>query len=740
MFIEEDKIKINMNRLTPLFILLLICGFTENALSQWVQTRGPGAGVTTSMHTLGNNIFAGNLDWGRSDGRVYKSTDLGTEWYAADNGITGKIYIFDFDNVGNTVFAANGPTGVHRTQDFGNTWVNVNGGMLGTNFSLLAKDNMIFVGREGTGVYVSTNLGDTWMPRNNGLPSVAIVYEMEKLGNFIFAGLEGGGGPAPLFRSSDNGLSWHIMNNGLPLGSNVHEFAVNGTTLFTSIIGDFAQNEYGVYRSTNNGESWTAVNNGIPPVVGGNSGEIFVHDGIIYLATTYPSGVRLYKSTNNGDNWIPATTGINNQMAQSFTAAGSYVFAGLGLYSSVFRTSNQGASWEPARNGLANSNSQKLLEHNGRLYSGSFEGLFYTTDGGNRWTEMENGLRFGLPITDLEANGSNIYITTDQYGVFISPDNGASWSEKNSGITGTFAKSIESIHLKDNALYVGTWDGIFKSTNNGDNWTAVNTGIPTEFGGSIVKVNVINSLNGNLYAGTVLEKIYKSTNNGASWFPSSSGITTYGSTIHDILAKGNVLYAATEGGIYKSTDEGASWSLITPEGIVRKIIAAGEKLIASSYGYTVLTGFNLLISSDQGATWNTFNTGMNPGSRVQTLLVSGNTLYGGTDTRSVWKRDISSLLAVGNENETVTDYRLAQNYPNPFNPSTVINFSIPARGFTTLKVFDITGREITSLVNSDINAGNHSVTFNAEGLTTGVYFYTLTSGDFKETKRMLLVK
>lgn len=86
-------------------------------------------------------------------------------------------------------------------------------------------------------------------------------------------------------------------------------------------------------------------------------------------------------------------------------------------------------------------------------------------------------------------------------------------------------------------------------------------------------------------------------------------------------------------------------------------------------------------------------------------------------------------------------YSLNQNYPNPFNPSTTIRFTVQVTGFTTLKVFDIMGKEVATLVNENLEAGvYHQITFNASGLSSGMYFYRLQSGKFVETKKMLLVK
>jgi len=86
------------------------------------------------------------------------------------------------------------------------------------------------------------------------------------------------------------------------------------------------------------------------------------------------------------------------------------------------------------------------------------------------------------------------------------------------------------------------------------------------------------------------------------------------------------------------------------------------------------------------------------------------------------------------------EYSLAQNYPNPFNPSTTIEYSIPQGGFITLRVFNILGMEVANLVNGQVDAGKHKIEFDASGFNSGVYFYTLESGNFTKTKKMILIK
>jgi hypothetical protein len=125
--------------------------------------------------------------------------------------------------------------------------------------------------------------------------------------------------------------------------------------------------------------------------------------------------------------------------------------------------------------------------------------------------------------------------------------------------------------------------------------------------------------------------------------------------------------------------------------------------------------------------------GVGPASFGGTAPASRNTLI---------FRKLTALPPIGiNNNQNILkDYHLAQNYPNPFNPSTKISYNIIKQGLVTLKIFDILGREVSTLVNEVQSAGQKDIEFNAENLPSGIYFYTILSGDFKATKKMILVK
>lgn len=98
------------------------------------------------------------------------------------------------------------------------------------------------------------------------------------------------------------------------------------------------------------------------------------------------------------------------------------------------------------------------------------------------------------------------------------------------------------------------------------------------------------------------------------------------------------------------------------------------------------------------------------------------------------------VIASTGKNEIVKTFKLEQNYPNPFNPATQISFSIPQKEFVELKVYDMLGREVATLIESEINSGEHTVNFNASSFSSGVYLYQIKAGIFNQTRKMILIK
>ncbi len=158
------------------------------------------------------------------------------------------------------------------------------------------------------------------------------------------------------------------------------------------------------------------------------------------------------------------------------------------------------------------------------------------------------------------------------------------------------------------------------------------------------------------------------------------------------------------------------------------------------------------LSVDNGATWNTIessiaNTGMYPWT-IAVQDSSDECLIRITDVVSSSVSDVSDavftidiLSSVKNDNEGIpTEFDLVQNYPNPFNPSTIIKYAVPESSPVSIRIYDLTGQEVTVLVNEVKQAGTYELEFNAENLASGVYIYRMIAGSFVQVKKMSLLK
>ena len=150
------------------------------------------------------------------------------------------------------------------------------------------------------------------------------------------------------------------------------------------------------------------------------------------------------------------------------------------------------------------------------------------------------------------------------------------------------------------------------------------------------------------------------------------------------------------------------------------------RVTATIKKYTTHIPFTAVIQSTMG----------NGTTRIDTIA---GTWYG-VDylTGSVDYQDITGILS--SNGELPTEYYLSPAYPNPFNPSTNISFSLPERAYVSLKLFDVTGREVAAIVSEQMSAGSHSRTWNAAGMSSGVYFYRLQAGSYVETKKLILLR
>jgi hypothetical protein len=176
---------------------------------------------------------------------------------------------------------------------------------------------------------------------------------------------------------------------------------------------------------------------------------------------------------------------------------------------------------------------------------------------------------------------------------------------------------------------------------------------------------------------------------------------------------------ATVGGYYDTTHV-FNFNTNTWTGIINNIPFKRSNIFGHVTAKCINDTLSLFIPAGYGSV-----TGATPGAPTDLFHITRT----GTFTSS------------GNNNTSMPEkFELSQNYPNPFNPATTIKFSLPKMSFVTLRIYDITGREIETLVNEIRGAGRYDVNFDASTLATGVYFYTLQTEDFQETRKMMLVK
>jgi hypothetical protein len=202
--------------------------------------------------------------------------------------------------------------------------------------------------------------------------------------------------------------------------------------------------------------------------------------------------------------------------------------------------------------------------------------------------------------------------------------------------------------------------------------------------------------------------ILKTTNGGVNWitqFPSYFEYAVY--QFFSISMKDeNTGYTCGRGGyIFKTTNGGTNWDL-------------EYKSREPFYLYNQVIQFNRITFVDTNNIYIIGNNGI--------ILRKGN----------------GEFLGVNEHNNNITPQKiyLGQNYPNPFNPTTSIKYSVSSIQNVKLIVYDILGKEIKTLVNEKKSPGTYEVTFDGSRLASGIYFYTLTAGDFKETKKLVLLK
>jgi hypothetical protein len=194
----------------------------------------------------------------------------------------------------------------------------------------------------------------------------------------------------------------------------------------------------------------------------------------------------------------------------------------------------------------------------------------------------------------------------------------------------------------------------------------------------------------------------------------------------------NMFAGAYDGGVFRSTNDGTSWTAVntdlTNKGVTAMTIQGTNLFVGTDGG-------GVFLSTNNGTNWTGINTGLSK-KRVHALIIYGGTIFAGTAGGGIWKRSLSQITSVESMlNNFPVNFTLQQNYPNPFNPSTQITYSIPKLSNVSIKVYDILGQEIATIVNDKKPKGVYTIRWDAQNVPTDLYFYRLVTGEYELIKK-----
>jgi len=708
LFLLEDAMKKKI--LITLVLLLLTSIFSPILFSQWIRTPGPEGCRALTCTISGNNFLLGT-----STGDIYYSSDHGGNWALSASGIPFDASINSFSLSDGLVYAATSH-GVFYSSDNGITWLTNDANWEMNIFSLVHSGSVLFAGFSD-GVYKSTDNGYNWYLSINGLPVNPNVQAMVVKSSYIFATAGNG-----IYVSTNMGSNWSSSSLGLPQ-TGMNSIISCNNRLFTSCF-------LGVYSSTDNGFHWDSCGT-IPSIAFPSITSMCADSNEIIIATSY-NGV--FKSIDYGANWISCSNGIpssGNQYAllNCIYANNNYCITAMN-HAGAMVSSNSGGNWIFSARGTSGSEVEKLFSDGGNLYAGTFfNGISLTTDMGVSWNNLNSEFQlFG--VEQIFHFGQNILVGAQGQpysGIFLSSNGGANWIlVQSDSIWDRQLKGFASI---GNTIFAANEDSLLRSNNMGFNWTSCG---PSNF----YSYSGIYSHGSDLYV-IANDSLFRSSNSGLNWVKIFSG-AEYPTCIS---IRGNAIFVGTEGyGIYRSVDNGTSWSNIG--------LRDGYTIITiciSDTNVFAIDGTTTYYSANFGDSWFPVDLPHPYASFLWDIAVQNGYLFAASENYGVWKRPLSSIIGIKSiSSSNPKFFRLHQNYPNPFNPSTKIRFDIPAsvndKGITKLTIFDILGRQVTTLLNQRLTPGSYEVDWHAENFASGIYFYRLETGNYVDVKKMILLK
>ncbi|MFZ1517970.1 MAG: YCF48-related protein [Ignavibacteriaceae bacterium] len=671
------------------------------------------------------------------------------------------------------------------------TFVNENTGWIGS----LGDENNYF--SDSTYIYKSTDGGSSWFSQSylaepgNGTHIHSINFINENVGWIGGgSGLSGFGWNFSILKTTNGGNSWASQDITTEVSKNSNQkdnleivdgggirdvffidenigWAVGGINTWDRLI----------LSTSDGGNNW---------IKRSYSSEDYDHYSIYVTSQgkgwTVGGGGSIYLTTDNGKNWIKQAAGsgllsgddINSvffiDRNTGFASGKRDGWQGGGV---ILKTTDGGSVWltKAFYNNFSTFNEIFFLDSLNGWSISSDDGLFITIDSGENWNWISSS-----------PTGRSVYFIDTQTGwivgdrIYKTTDGGLSWNEKNN-FGGSSVYFIDEL----NGWVAGNNGNLLRSVDGGENWVTISLGISTD-------LSSIKFYNSNIGICTGESgMIYTTIDGGDNWLSKFTGTSSDLKSI-SIIEQNKIWIAGSDGTILFTSDGGTDWSLVNS---ITSRDLNSICFIDENNGWVVgedgtifkykldsvipveLIGFNNFVSANTvKLTWQTASETNNAGFQVERKKIedSQNDLwenirfiegYGTTSELQSYtyiddnlipgkyryrlkQIDFNGIFEYSNEIEaeiiSPKSFALEQNYPNPFNPTTSIQYAIASSQYVQLKVYDILGNEVSTLVNEVKSAGTYQIIFDASDLSSGTYFYRLQAGSFVETKKMILLR
>jgi photosystem II stability/assembly factor-like uncharacterized protein len=427
----------------------------------------------------------------------------------------------------------------------------------------------------------------------------------------------------------------------------------------------------------------------------------------------------------------------------------------------IYTSTNSGTSWnrnatlpitEFYRGAIDNNNPSTL-------FGGAQDnGCLMTSGPINGWTDRTGG--DGVNTMIDYSTSQRVYSSTQNGALLRSTNGGSSWFSASSGLDLSYTNwSTPFTQDKNTPLtcYAGTYK-VYQSLNAMQTWTVISpdmasrhaiAGSSTLFG-TVTTIDVAKTNSAVIYCGTDDANVWVTTNTGTSWTKINTGLPyRWVTRVRTSPDSANVCYVTLSGykvdstgaHIYRTTNYGNSWTSIKgnlPDAPINDVIIDPLSDITLYIG----TDIGVMYTTNMGNNWALLGSGFPSNVPVLDLNFHSatRTLVAWTHGRSTFEIIIPPVGIRNNGGTIPAAFSLYQNYPNPFNPSTKIKFDIAKAGMTKIIVYDVLGKEVREILNSNMKPGAYEITFDGSGLSSGIYFYKLSTSGLADVKKMILVK